>query len=59
MTAERLFRGFATLQAVDLTWVDGSLQRQVSQMTAFQAEVLHTLGWPTPEVYADLAPLLR
>jgi hypothetical protein len=58
-TAEQLFRGFATLQAVDLTWADGSLQRRVSEMTAFQAEVLHTLGWSTPEAYAGLTPLVR
>lgn len=57
MTAERLFQGFATLQAVDLTWADGSLQRRVSEMTAFQAEVLHTLDWPTPETYAHFTPL--
>ena len=59
LTAERLFRGFATLQAVDLTWADGSLQRRASDMTAFQAEVLHTLGWPTPQAYAGLTPLVR
>jgi transposase len=59
VTAKRLFRGFATLQAVDLTWADGSLQRRASEMTAFQAQVLHTLGWPTPEVYAGLTPLMR
>jgi len=59
LTAERLFRGFATLQAVDLTWADGSLQRRGSEMTAFQAKVLHTLGWPTPEAYAGLTPLVR
>lgn len=59
MTAERLFRGFASLQAVDLTWADGSLQRRASQMSAFQAEVLNTLGWPTPEAYARLTPLAR
>jgi transposase len=59
LTAERLFRGFATLQTVDLTWTDGSLQRRASEMTAFQTEVLYTLGWPTPEAYAGLTPLVR
>ena len=54
LTAERLFQGFATLQAVDLIWADGSLQRRASEMTAFQIEVLNTLGWPTPEAYACL-----
>ena len=58
VTAERLFRGFATLQAVDLTWADGSCQRKASEMTAFQAEVLHTLGWPTADTYASPRPLL-
>jgi transposase len=59
MTAEQLFRGFATLQAVDLTWADGSSQRRASEMTTFQAEVLHTLGWPTPDIYTNPTPLLR
>lgn len=59
VTAEKLFRGFASLQAVDLIWADGSLQRRASEMTAFQAEVLNTLGWPMAEVYASLTPLER
>jgi transposase len=59
VTADRLFREFALLQAVDLTWGDGSLQRRASEMTAFQAEVLQALGWPTPEAYACLTPLER
>ncbi len=59
VTAERLFQGFATLQAVDVTWSDSGLQRRASEMTAFQAEVLDTLGWPTPDVYACLTPLER
>ncbi len=57
VTAEKLFQGFASLQAVDLRWADGSLQRRASEMTAFQAEVLNTLGWPTPEFYARLTAL--
>lgn len=59
LTVERLFRGFATLQAVDLTWMDGSLQRQASEMTAFQTEILETLGWPAAEAYARLSHLKR
>ena len=49
----------AALQAVDLTWSDGSLQRRASEMTAFQAQVLATLGWPEPATYACLAPIMR
>lgn len=59
LTVDRLFRGFATLQAVDVTWADGSIQRRASEMTAFQKEVLDTLGWPTAEAYAHLSSLER
>jgi len=59
VTAGRLFRGFASLQAVDLTWADGSVQRWAAQMSAFQGEVLRSLGWPTPETYASLTPWER
>ncbi len=59
VTAEKLFREFVNLQAVDLRWADGSLQRRASEMTAFQSEVLNTLAWPTVEVYARLTPLER
>jgi len=59
VTTERLLREFASLQAVDLRWADGSLQRRASEMTPFQAEVLRTLGWPMPERYARLTPLER
>jgi transposase len=59
LTADRLFRGFATLQAVDVTWADGSIQRRASEMSAFQKEVLDTLGWPTAEAYAHLPSLER
>jgi len=57
VTAEKLFRGFVNLQAVDLRWADGSLQRRASEMTAFQSEVLSTLGWPKASTYARLTPL--
>jgi transposase len=59
LTAERLFGGFANLQAVDLTWADGSLQRRTSEMSAFQSEILDALGWPPAKAYARLAPLER
>lgn len=55
LTADRLLRGFASLQAVDLTWVDGSVERRTAQMSTFQADVLTALGWPFPEVYAQLS----
>lgn len=55
LTADRLFDRFADLQAVDVTWADGSVQRRAAQMSEFQAHVLATLGWPLPETYAHLA----
>ena len=58
VTADRLFRAFAPLQAVDLIWADGSLQRRASEMNPFQAQVLDTLGWPLPEAYASLTPMV-
>ena len=51
-TADRLFHRFAHLQAVDVTWSDGSSQRRAAQMSAFQAHVLDVLDWPRPETYA-------
>lgn len=59
VTAERLFQAFASLQAVDLMWADGSRQRRAAEMTAFQTQVLSTLGWPLPETYARLTPIVR
>lgn len=56
-TAQRLFQGFRSLQAVDLTWADGSVQRRVAELTPFQAQVLKTLGWPAPDAYTSLTPL--
>ncbi len=55
ITADRLRGTFASLQAVDLTWTDGSVQRRASEMTASQAQVLNALGWPLPETYARLS----
>ncbi len=59
VTAERLFQEFASLHAVDLTWADGSIQRKASEMTSSQEQTLTALGWPTPEAYARLTPLVR
>ena len=59
VTADRLLQGFGVLQALDLTWSDGSLQRRASEMTAFQAQVLRALGWPEPSTYACLAPIMH
>jgi len=53
MTADRLFRTFSSLQAVDLVWSDGSVQRRAAEMTNSQAQVLHTLDWPAPATYAQ------
>jgi len=57
LTAEKVFRGFASLQAVDLVWADGSRQRRAAELTPFQAEVLNRLAWPAAERYARLSPL--
>ena len=54
LSADRLLRGFATLQAVDVTWADGSIQRRAAEMSALQTHVLATLGWPLPHTYAQL-----
>jgi transposase len=56
LTAQRLFQQFASLQAVDLCWTDGSRQRRASELTPFQTEVLTTLGWSGPDTYAHLPP---
>ncbi len=54
LTADRLFKRFANLQAVDVTWADGSVQRRAAEMSEFQAQVLAVIGWPLPETYAHL-----
>ena len=54
LTADQLFDGFASLQAVDVTWADGSIQRRAAEMRTLQAQVLQALGWPLPEAYAHL-----
>lgn len=40
VSARRLFQGFANLQAMDLTWQDGSCQRLAADMTPFQKEAI-------------------
>jgi hypothetical protein len=59
VTAQKLFQGFAHLQAVDLIWADGSRQRRAAELTPFQTEVLSILSWPAAETYAQLTPLER
>jgi transposase len=59
ITAQRLFRAFTALQAVDLVWRDGSIQRRASEMTTFQEQVIETLGWFPPQTYACLTPLVH
>ncbi len=59
VTVDRLFEGFSSLQAVDLTWQDSSTCRMASEMTAFQREVLASLDWPEAQDYASLSPLMR
>ncbi len=58
VTVDRLFERFSSLQAVDLTWQDGSRQRMASEMTPFQREVLASLGWSEAQDYASLSPLM-
>jgi hypothetical protein len=59
LTAHKLFSAFEHLQAVDLVWQDGSTQRRASEMPPFQKQVLETLDWPAPQVYASLTSLLH
>jgi transposase len=54
LTADQALHRFANLQAVDVIWADGSVQRRAAEMSEFQALVLGTLGWPLPETYAQL-----
>jgi len=55
-TTEQLMRIFASLQVVDVTWADGSQQRQLADISAQQAQILAALDWPLPEHYAVTAP---
>lgn len=55
LTFNRLLRPFETLQAVDVRWQDGSCQRQATEPTADQTQILRALGWPMPATYASLS----
>jgi transposase len=57
-TADRLCDRLATVQAVDITWADGQVERRLAELTPDQAALLRTLGCPQPTVYSQLgAPL--
>ena len=43
---------FAPLQAIDVTWADGSQQRHLATVTPQQAQIMTALAWPPPERYA-------
>ena len=53
LTTQRLVRAFAPLQVVDVTWADGSRQRQLTEVTTPQKQILTALDWPLPERYAS------
>jgi transposase len=59
MSVDKLLQAFADLQAVDLSWADGSQQRHVAEVSALQTQVLARLGWPLPERYALRAETQR
>lgn len=52
-TADRLCQRLATLQAVDITWADGQVERRVAEVTPDQTALLRTLGCPPPTVYTQ------
>jgi transposase len=58
-TVDRVLAEFAGLQAVDLTWVGGQMQRRAATMRSFQAQVLEALAWPLPAAYAGLTDPTR
>jgi transposase len=49
ITADRLIQEFATLQAVELTWADGSRQCRVAELSPVQTQILQLLAWPRAE----------
>jgi len=53
-SVDRLLRKFERLQAIDIRCQDGSSLRQPTQMSDFQAHLLHRLGWPLADAYAHL-----
>ena len=50
-TADRLCQRSAPLQAVDITWANGQVERRSIEVTPDQTALLHTLGCPQPTVY--------
>lgn len=59
LSADRLLERFASLQAVDVIWQDGSVQRRAAEMTPTQQQVLATLGYPAPDSYTRSPTILR
>lgn len=59
VTADRVLAEFASLQAIDLRWVDGSGERRAAAMTVFQSQVVETLGWPRPDAYVAVGETKR
>lgn len=59
LTADRLLEGFATLQAVDVLWRDGSSQRFSAEMSDTQQQILAALGYPFPDSYIRSPATLR
>lgn len=55
ISVDRVLAEFASLQAVDLTWAAGRVQRRAAPLTPFQAQVLQTLHCPLPDTYTGLA----
>lgn len=48
LPVDRVLSAFASLQAVDLTWADGRVERRAAPLTLVQAQVLEALDWPIP-----------
>lgn len=48
LPVDRVRTAFASLQAVDLTWADGRVERRAAPLTPEQAQVLGALHWPFP-----------
>ncbi len=59
LAVDQVLAAFASLQAVDLTWANGRVERRAAPMTPEQAHVLQTLHWPLPEAYTALPALVR
>lgn len=50
-TADRLCQRLASLQAVDVTWADGQIERRATELQPDQAALLRTLGCAQPTAY--------